>query len=69
MYSGIKGANLTNIESMGGEVWVIDCGAEVNLTILIGGQSYHVHPLDTNQVGVDDDGNPICFGPVRVVSL
>ena len=69
MYSGAKGANLTNINALGGETWVIDCDAEVNVTFVIGGQHYPVHPLDTNQRGADDDGNPICFGAVRVTSL
>jgi hypothetical protein len=69
MYSNAKGAKLTTINGLGGEVWVIDCDAEVNVTFLIGGQSYFVHPLDTNQEGQDDDGNPICFGAVRVASL
>ena len=69
MYSGVKGARLTTSQSLGGDVWVIDCDAEVNVTFLIGGQSYHVHPLDTNQQSTDSEGNTVCFGPVRVVSL
>jgi len=69
MYSGAKGAKLTNLQSFGGDVWVIDCDAEVNATFLIGGQSYPIHPLDMNQQGTDDFGNEICFGPVRVASL
>ncbi|KAI9431473.1 aspartic peptidase domain-containing protein [Lactarius indigo] len=62
MYSGAKGAKLTNLQSYNGDIWVIDCDAEVNVTFFVGGQSYHVHPLDTNQQGTDDDGNDICFG-------
>jgi hypothetical protein len=69
MYSGAKGASLQNMASFGGDIWVIDCGAEVNVSFSIGGQLYPVHPLDTNWIGVDDSGNPICYGPVRVVSL
>ncbi len=69
MYSGAKGAKLTNIQSFSGDVWVIDCDAEVNVTFLIGGQSYPIHPLDMNQQGADDSGNEICYGPVRVASL
>ena len=69
MYSSAKGANLTTVQSLGGAVWVIDCDAEVNVTFLIGGQSYPVHPLDTNQEATDDSGNPICFGAVRLASL
>jgi hypothetical protein len=69
MYSNAKGANLTTVQSLGGAVWVLDCDAEVNLTFLIGGQSYPVHPLDTNLEITDDNGNPFCFGAVRVASL
>ncbi|KAH9007466.1 aspartic peptidase domain-containing protein [Lactarius deliciosus] len=65
MYSGAKGAKLKNLQSYHGDIWVIDCDAEVNVTFLIGGQSYHVHPLDTNRKGTDDDGNDICFGPFQ----
>ncbi|KAI9448436.1 acid protease [Lactarius indigo] len=49
LYSGAKGAKLTNFQSFGGDVWVIDCDAEVNATFLIGGKSYPIHPLDLNQ--------------------
>ncbi|KAH9172156.1 acid protease [Lactarius sanguifluus] len=62
LYSGAKGAKLTNLQFFSGDIWVIDCDAEVNATFLIGGQSYHIHPLDLNQQGVDDNGNEICFG-------
>jgi len=69
MYSGAKGAKLTNLLSFSGDVWVIDCDADVNVTFLIGGRSYPIHPLDMNQQGADDSGNEICYGPVRVASL
>lgn len=69
MYSAAKGASLQNLNSLGGETWVIDCDAEVNVSFSIGGQTYPVHPLDTNQIGVDDSGNTICFGAVRVAFL
>ncbi|KAH9065098.1 acid protease [Lactarius deliciosus] len=62
LYSGAKGAKLTNVQKAGGDIWVIDCDAEVNATFLIGGQSYPVHPLDLNQQNTDDDGNVVCFG-------
>ncbi|KAH9007248.1 aspartic peptidase domain-containing protein [Lactarius hatsudake] len=62
LYSGAKGANLTNVQKAGGDIWVIDCDAEVNATFLIGGQSYPIHPLDLNQQGTDDNGNEVCFG-------
>lgn len=67
MYSGAKGASLQNMASFGGDIWVIDCGAEVNVSFSIGGQLYPVHPLDTNWIGVDDSGNPICYGPFQPI--
>ena len=69
MYSSAKGASLRNLTSFGGDIWVIDCDAEVNVTFSIGGHLYFVHPLDANWVGADDDGNPICIGTVRVTPL
>ncbi|KAH9065115.1 acid protease [Lactarius deliciosus] len=60
LYSGAKGAKL--LSSSSGDIWVIDCDAEINATFLIGGQSYPIHPLDLNQQGTDDYGNEICFG-------
>ncbi|KAH9037651.1 acid protease [Lactarius pseudohatsudake] len=65
LYSGAKGAKLTNLQSFNGDIWVIDCDAEVNATFVIGGQSYPIHPLDLNQQGTDDNGNNICFGPYQ----
>ncbi|KAI9448437.1 acid protease [Lactarius indigo] len=65
LYSGAKGAKLTNVEETGGDVWVIDCDAEVNVTFLIGGQSYPIHPLDTNRQVTDGNGNNVCFGPFQ----
>ncbi|KAH9065101.1 acid protease [Lactarius deliciosus] len=65
LYSGAKGAELTNVEQLGGDIWAIDCDAEVNATFLIGGQSYPIHPLDLNHQVTDDKGNKICFGPFQ----
>ncbi|KAI0301931.1 aspartic peptidase domain-containing protein [Multifurca ochricompacta] len=65
IYSGAKGAKLVNIDSLNGEVWHVDCDAEVNVTIKIGGQSYFLHPLDTNQKVVDDNGKEYCIGPLQ----
>lgn len=68
IYSGIEGAKLQNISSLNGEVWVVDCQAEVNVTIKIGGQSFPLHPLDVVQTDVDDSGNTFCYGTVSVMS-
>ncbi|KAH9007228.1 acid protease [Lactarius hatsudake] len=62
LYSGAKGAKLLPSPSFGGDIWVIDCDAEINATFLIGGQSYPIHPLDLNQQTTDDYGNEVCFG-------
>ncbi|KAH9037652.1 aspartic peptidase domain-containing protein [Lactarius pseudohatsudake] len=65
LYSGAKGAKLTNVQQFSGDIWVIDCDVEVNATFLIGGQSYPIHPLDLNHQVTDDNGNNICFGPFQ----
>jgi hypothetical protein len=67
-YSGIPGAKLVNMAQFDGEVWVFDCTAEINATIIIGGQSYPIHPLDMSQQDVGDNGKPFCYGSVRVYS-
>jgi hypothetical protein len=66
IYSGISGAHKETISSLNGEVWVLDCTSEVNVSLKIGGQTFPIHPLDLNQQGQDDSGNNICFGSVRV---
>ena len=65
IYSGAKGAQLTNVSSFG-VVWVVDCTAEINVTFKIGGQSYPIHPLDVTKEGVDSNGENFCYGTVRV---
>ena len=69
IYSGAKGAQLRNIPALGGDVYVVDCTAEINVTFKIGGQSYPVHPLDVTRKVVDTNGEKICYGTVRVASL
>ena len=47
--------------------WTIPCTQEVNLTIVIGGQNYPVHPLDVSSSDVDitvDNGVHMCVGAV-----
>jgi hypothetical protein len=71
-YSGAKGAKLTNVSESAadGNVWVVDCTAEINVTFKIAGQSYPVHPLDVTRVAdeVDANGNKICYGTFQPVT-
>ena len=66
IYSGIPGAQKQTLQSFSGDVWVLDCKSEVNVSIKIGGATYPIHPLDLSRTGADDNGNPICYGTVRV---
>lgn len=68
IYSGVKGAQLVNVPSLGGNVWGVDCDAEINVTFKIAGQSYPIHPLDVSREVVDNNGDSACFGTVRVAS-
>jgi hypothetical protein len=69
IYSGISGAHQESISAFDGNVWVLDCTSEVNVSIKVGGQTFPIHPLDLSQQGTDDNGNNICYGTVRVASL
>ena len=69
IYSGAKGAKLANIPELNGEVWVVDCDAELNVSFKIGGHTYPIHPLDVTQPLTDDKGKTFCFGTVRVTSF
>jgi hypothetical protein len=69
IYSGAKGAQLLNVSALGGDVYIVDCTAEINVTFKVGGQSYPVHPLDVTRETVDSNGDKICYGTVRVASL
>jgi hypothetical protein len=69
IYSGISGAHQESISSFNGDVWVLDCTSEVNVSIKVGGQTLPIHPLDLSRQGQDDNGNNICYGTVRVPDL
>ena len=49
-----------------GGVWVLPCNVEINVTFMIGGKAYPVHPLDTvtDNSLIDPDGIT-CYGAVR----
>ena len=64
IYSGVPNASIQNVTGLG-NIWVIPCNAEINVTFIIGGKAYPVHPLDTNfDAGIDPDGIS-CVGAVR----
>jgi len=73
IYSGIPGANLTTINGLG-DVYILPCGQEINITFVFSGQKYPIHPLDTNMNGTrlgisDGTGKDICFGAVSITRL
>ncbi|PBK97381.1 acid protease [Armillaria gallica] len=68
IYSGFSGAEYLNITGIG-EVWIVPCDEEVNVTFKFSGNSYHVHPLDAtmdpsliNMDLTDSTGRPYCVG-------
>ena len=67
IYSGVSNASLEFVEGLG-QIWLIPCDAEINITFKIGGQTYPVHPLDTNSDDAltNSDGQT-CLGAVRLV--
>ena len=64
IYSGTPGASLQTLQGLG-SVWVIPCDAEINVAFKFGGQTYPVHPLDTNSDDAltNPDGR-VCLGAV-----
>ncbi|PBK97383.1 acid protease, partial [Armillaria gallica] len=68
IYSGFSGAEYLNITGLG-EVWIVPCDEEVNITFKFSGNSYHVHPLDAtmdpsliNLDLTDSTGQSYCAG-------
>lgn len=45
IYSGFHGAELYNIDTVG-QVWIVPCMQEVNITFKFAGKRYSIHPLD-----------------------
>ncbi|KAK0243957.1 aspartic peptidase domain-containing protein [Armillaria nabsnona] len=45
IYSRFSGAEYHNVTGLG-EVWIVPCDQEVNITFKFSGNSYHIHPLD-----------------------
>ena len=61
IYSDAPGAQLVSDSSLGGDVWVIDCTAEINMTFKIGSSQYDWSEVASN-------GDVFCYGTVRVTS-
>jgi hypothetical protein len=45
IYGSFKDAELINDPSIG-QIWILPCTQEVNITLKFGGKAYPVHPLD-----------------------
>ncbi|KAK0187819.1 aspartic peptidase domain-containing protein [Armillaria mellea] len=45
IYSHVSGAEYRNVTGVG-DVWIVPCDEEVNITFKFSGNSYHIHPLD-----------------------
>ncbi|KAK0243959.1 aspartic peptidase domain-containing protein [Armillaria nabsnona] len=74
IYSRVSGAEYRNISGVG-EVWIVPCDEEVNVTFKFSGNSYPIHPLDAAldpslidspdlQNLVNSEGQPSCIGSV-----
>lgn len=61
IYGRVQGAEF----SPGDGVWFVPCDQELNIAFVIGGATYHIHPLDTVLIGgTYSDGTPLCIGSV-----
>ncbi|KAI0030441.1 aspartic peptidase domain-containing protein, partial [Vararia minispora EC-137] len=71
IYGRFEGASFKNVSNVG-EVWILPCNLEVNITIKFGGTAYPMHPLDTNfDIGlnqVDANGNKLCVGSLQPIT-
>ena len=65
IHSGAQSAQLVSESSLGGEIWIVDRSAEINVTFKIGGQSHPIHPLDVTQQQADSSFR---YGTVNLAS-
>ena len=52
--------------------WTVPCDQEINVTVVIAGQNYPIHPLDTSSENIDtttQNGVQMCVGTVGHLSL
>jgi len=62
IYGRIPGATFGDVGRGAGRTWMFPCDIEVNLTFLIGGVQYPIHPLDTSLTWSQDNGTQFCIG-------
>ncbi|KAF9262851.1 acid protease [Marasmius fiardii PR-910] len=75
-YSRHPGAEFANVTGIGA-TWIVPCDVEVNITFIIGGQRYPIHPLDAtlnpkilNLPTVrNSDGDDSCIGMFQPFSF
>ncbi|KAJ6549500.1 aspartic peptidase domain-containing protein [Mycena sp. CBHHK59/15] len=76
IYSGFTGAEFVNDTALG-EIWILPCDQEVNITLKFGGVSYPVHPLDATidptifglSPRKNSKGENLCLGLFQPVSF
>lgn len=66
IYGRIPNATFGTVGRGVGDAWVFPCNIEINVTVLIGGVKYPIHPLDTS-LEIDGDGTTSCVGSVGVL--
>ena len=64
IYSEVPNASLQNVSSVG-SIWVIPYNAEINVTVMIGGKAYPIHPLDMSSNVLNNPEGITCLGAVR----
>ncbi|KAF9464126.1 aspartic peptidase domain-containing protein [Collybia nuda] len=75
IYSRFHGAELVNIATIG-QVWILPCSQEVNITFRFGGKNLPIHPLDATLVPetigvtniVNSRGQVSCIGTFQPMS-
>ncbi|KIJ57034.1 hypothetical protein M422DRAFT_238611 [Sphaerobolus stellatus SS14] len=66
VYGTIPGATYSSADS----AYILDCSVEVDVSVVIAGRQFDIHPLDMVQiVTTDSNGNPVCAGTWRPQTL
>lgn len=66
-YGGVPGAELIN-STVEGEVWVMPCVEEVNITFSFGGVSFPIHPLDATMQRPSLNNDSLCMGTFEPIA-
>ncbi|KAK0441623.1 aspartic peptidase domain-containing protein [Armillaria borealis] len=78
IYSRVSGAEYRNVTDVG-NVWIVPCDEEVNITFKFSGNSYHIHPLDATMDPslvdlpdlhnlVNSEGQSSCIGSFQPIA-